>query len=852
MGPGGGGVGGGVFSSIVSRKLTQTRSSGKGEGLHSALCSLQLLLGDLWIVMAGMNVIRRNFLLCSIALLLAAHTLADSQPFPHLHPEKLAEMDAAVAEAISEHRCPGGVLWFEHRGSSYHKAFGNRQLLPEVEPMSEDTIFDAASLTKVVACTPAAMLLIERGQLKLDEPVRTYIPECKGGGKDTITVRHLMVHSSGLRGDIETKSDWKGRQTAIEKAREEKLLSAPGTAFRYSDINFFLLGEIVQRVSKTPLEDFVVREIYRPLKMMDTGYVPLDFTGPGLAGAHPSDGRNLSRVAPTEVVDGKPWRGVVHDPTARHMGGVAGHAGLFTTAADLARYARMMLNLGELDGVRIFKPETVRLMTSVQTAETLSVRRGLGWDIDSGYSGPRGKFFPIGSYGHTGWTGTSIWIDPFSQTFIIFLSNRNHPTERGNVGPLRARLASLAAEALDDFNFIYVPGALASLDKERATTLPAARQTLRLRTLNGIDVLKKQDFTPLRKLRIGLITNHTGEDCERNPTIDLLKNAPGVQLLALFSPEHGLRGALDEKVSDSIDEKTGLPIYSLYGAGTKPKPNQLKDLDALVFDIQDIGCRFYTYTTTMALCMEAAAENDKKYFVLDRANPINGVSIEGPVLQGTPSFVGYHYVPLRYGMTIGELARMFKAERNCTADLTVIPLEKWNRAAWLDETSLPWTSPSPNMRNLAEAILYPGIGLLEAAVSVGRGTDTPFEVLGAPYVDDLKLAAELNAAGLPGVRFLPIQFTPSYSVHKGELCKGVFILLSDRDNCNAVDVGLQIALTLRRLYPGQFPVDKMRHLLLHEPTLEAIKKGEALDGIHAIWEKDLEQFRAVRAKYLIY
>ena len=293
-----------------------------------------------------------------------------------------------------------------------------------------------------------------------------------------------MTHTSGLRGDIETKSDWQGQQTAIQKACAEKLLSPPGTAFRYSDINFFLLGEIVQRVSHQPLEEFVAREIYRPLKMDDTGYLP--------------PVAKLPRVAPTEVVDGKPYRGVVHDPTARHMGGVAGHAGLFTTAPDLARYARMLLNRGSLDGVRIFKPETVDLMTSVQTPASLTVRRGLGWDIDSGYSGPRGDIFPIGSYGHTGWTGGSLWVDPFSQTFVIFLSNRNHPDERGNVSALRAKLGTLAAEAIRDFNFASVPGALAAPLESEKQAAPAKTEPrpARLESLNGIDVLVRREVCP--------------------------------------------------------------------------------------------------------------------------------------------------------------------------------------------------------------------------------------------------------------------------------------------------------------------------------------------------------------------
>jgi len=371
----------------------------------------------------------------------ATHQVSLSQAF---HTDKLAQMDVAIDAAIASNRCPGGVLWVEHDGVAYHKAFGHRALVPAVEPMTEDTIFDAASLTKVMATTPAVMLLIQRGQIQLDAPVTNYIPEFTGGGKEAITVRELMTHASGLPPDIETKTGWHGQAEAIRKACAEELQSTPGTAFKYSDINFFLLGEIVQRVSGTPLETFVQKEIYGPLKMTDTGYLPA--------------ADKLPRIAPTEVVEGKPWRGIVHDPTSRHMGGVAGHAGLFTTAPDMARYARMLLNQGKLDGVRIFRPEIVTLMTTVQSPPGIAAKRGLGWDIDSPYAGPRGNIFPVGSYGHTGWTGGSLWIDPVSKTFVIFMSNRNHPTEAGNVLPLRHQLGTLAAEAVADFDFSKISG----------------------------------------------------------------------------------------------------------------------------------------------------------------------------------------------------------------------------------------------------------------------------------------------------------------------------------------------------------------------------------------------------------
>ena len=385
-------------------------------------------------------------LLALLSLCLAPQLFAEPSVTNVFRPDKLAAMNAAIEAAIADHKCPGGVLWLEHDGVAYHKAYGNRSLVPDVEPMTEDTIFDAASLTKVVATTPAVMLLIERGQVKLDAPVADYISEFTGDGREKVTVRELLTHTSGIEPDVETKSNWHGQAAAIRMACAAPLDNPPGTVYKYSDVNFFLLGEIVQRVSKMPLQDFVRREIYGPLKMTDTGYLP--------------PRSKLSRIAPTEVVNGKPWHGIVHDPTARHMGGVAGHAGLFFTASDLARYARMMLNLGELDGVRLFKPETVKLMTSMQMPSGMTMLHGLGWDIDSPYAGPRGGLFPLGSYGHTGWTGTSLWIDPYSKTFVIFLSNRNHPTEAGNVIGLRRKLGTLAAEAIMDFDFTNVPGAL--------------------------------------------------------------------------------------------------------------------------------------------------------------------------------------------------------------------------------------------------------------------------------------------------------------------------------------------------------------------------------------------------------
>ena len=771
------------------------------------------------------------FLLASVAFALTAHAAEIRDIF---HASKLAEMDAAISLAISDGRCPGGVLWLEREGTAYRKAFGDRAVEPAREAMTEDTIFDAASLTKVVATTTAILQLIERGQLGLDGKVNDVIPQFRGAGKEAITVRQLLTHTSGLRPGIPAVPAWKGTEAAIERACAEPLPNPPGSAFRYSDINFILLGEVVRRVSGRTLDVYCAEEIFGPLKMHDTGFLP----------------RDPSRVAPTERVAGAYLRGTVHDPTARRMGGVAGHAGLFTTAADLARFARMLFADGALDGARILKLETVALMTSVQTPAAVPARRGLGWDIDSPYAGPRGAWFPLGSYGHTGWTGGSLWIDPFSRTFVIFLSNRNHPTESGNVLPLRRALGTLAAEAVRDFNFLHVPGAL---PWQPGGATSADTPTPRVEVLTGIDVLVRENFAPLRGLKIGLITNHTGIDRERRPTIDLLHQAPGVTLVALFSPEHGIRGALDEKIADSRDERTGLPIHSLYGATRAPSAAQLAGLDALVFDIQDIGCRFYTYISTLGECLTAAQRAGKKFIVLDRPNAIGGARVEGPMLAAERSFTAWHELPVRHGMTVGELAKMFAAERALGVDLTVVPCAGWTRAAWFDETTLPWVNPSPNMRSLTAATLYPGVGLLEFCnVSVGRGTERPFEFLGAPYLDDRALAATLTAAALPGIRFVPVRFTPTASVFAGQECRGVQMIVTSRDAFSPLDLGVVLATALHRSHPGEIKIERLARLLAHPPTLAAIQAGQSLDEIKALWAEAREPFRVRREAFLLY
>ena len=527
---------------------------------------------------------------------------------------RLDAIEALVREAIAEKKLPGAVV-LVGRGDRilYQKAIGNRALVPAAEAMTVDTIFDLASLTKVVATTTSVMLLVEQGRLRLSDRVAVYVPGFERYGKGDITVRHLLTHVSGLRPDVDLAELWAGYETAIALAVEEVPASRPGERFVYSDINFFLLGDIVQRVSGQPLDRFARERVFEPLGMKDTMFNP-----PASA---------ASRIAPTESCSRFGWpcqgsemtmlRGVVHDPTARRMGGVAGHAGLFSTAADLATFCRMLLGGGAFQGTRVLSPLAVEKMTSAASPDLETNTRGLGWDIDSAFSSNRGELLPVGSFGHTGFTGTSIWIDPVTEMFVIFLSNRVHPDGKGDVTPLRARVATVAAAAVTSLPGpppAGRTGVWTGRDFGASGTIPArASQPV----LSGIDVLRADGFAALRGKRVGLVTNHTGISRDGASTIDVLHGAKDVKLVALFSPEHGIRGTLDDKVASSTDEKTGLLIHSLYGETRRPTAAMLADLDVLVVDLQDIGARFYTYTTTLAYVLEEAAKRSLPVVVLD-------------------------------------------------------------------------------------------------------------------------------------------------------------------------------------------------------------------------------------------
>ena len=762
-------------------------------------------------------------------------------------PNRLAVIDPIVQEAIQDGQIPGAVVLVGHDDKVvYRKAFGYRSLEPRRELMTVDTIFDIASLTKVVATTTAVMQLFERGKVRLNDDVVKYIPEFGQNGKEDITVRQLLTHYSGLAPDIDLQTPWQGKETAYRMAFEETPQQPPGSGFIYSDTNFIVLGALVEGVSGMTLDQYTKANIFTPLKMLRTRFLP--------------DAAWRPKIAPTEYDEhGAMLRGIVHDPRARRMGGVAGHAGLFSTADDLSKFAEALLA-----GSKILSPPTVEKMTTPEQPPNAPAARGFGWDIDSPFSSNRGELLPVGSFGHTGWTGTSMWIDPTTRTYIILLSNAVHPRGKGSAVALRTKLATAVAAAL--------PLTVSEKEKVRAASITgykearAAARHLAVRNgavKLGSDVLEEHNFEYLQppaegKKKIGLLINQTGVDSQGRRTIDVLAQAPGISLDAIFSPEHGIAGVLDTThVENSKDEGTGVPIYSVYGASDaarRPSLEVLRTLDAVVVDIQDAGVRFYTYEATLGYFLEAAAKANIELIVLDRPDPITGSFVQGPMSDpGRESFVNYQPVPVRHGMTFGELAKMYNAERGLNARLEVIAMEGWLRGDWFDSTGLTWTSPSPNLRSVTEATLYPGVGLVEGTnLSVGRGTDTPFELVGAPWIKGRDLARYLNERSISGVRFVPVTFTPTASTYAGQKCEGVNIILLGRNNLDAPEMGIELASAIRKLYPQDYKIDRMMEILVNQSVFDGIVQGRDPRRLAQDWQESLDNFQKLRQRYLLY
>jgi len=750
-------------------------------------------------------------------------------------------IDEAAVDAVGSGEVPGIVV-VVGRGDAilYHRAWGSRRVVPDHVAMTEDTIFDIASLTKPLGTTLAVMSLVERGHVKLDAPLGRYLREFRGRAHGPITIRRLLTHSAGLVAIPPSGTLSGGFPKAAALLAKVPLDYPPGTGFQYSDTGFILLGEVVHRVSGLTLDRYLEQHVFKPLGMRDTSFNPPAY--------------QRQRIAPTEFVNGHLLVGEVHDPRARALGGVAGHAGMFSTAADLARLCRMLIDGGSLDGKRVLKRETVAMMWARSSEGNGS--RTLGWDMNSTYSLTASPFFPTESVGHLGFTGTSLWIEPHTRTYLIVLTNRVHPSGGGSarIQELRTRVTAAVGAAL----FAPELGTAVAMGDSTAPSADGGEETrppLRPSIVrSGLDVLAAQNFAAIAGKTIGLVTNQTGVDAQGRRAVDLLAAAPGVKLAAIFSPEHGLTGDANTDVPHGRDAITGAPVWSLYGTTRRPTSSMLRGLDLVVFDIQDVGVRYYTYLTTLLYVMEEAARVRIPVMVLDRPNPITGRVVEGPVMDpDLASFTGPHPIPVRTGMTIGEFGRMAAIERKIPVTLTIVPLEGWDRNRWFDETGLPWVNPSPNIRSLTQALLYSGLGLLEATnLSVGRGTERPFEVIGAPWLDPHAVAQDLNALRLRGVLFEPVVFTPTGDRYVGVPCGGVRVIVADRESIRPVTVGLAIAKALRSRHRDQFRPEAIQNLLVNRATMWAFLRNESLDRLVAWTEMERSNFLNRRASYLIY
>lgn len=767
---------------------------------------------------------------------------------------KFSVIDDLVNQAVEQHQIPGAIVVIGHDGRVvFRKAYGQRSLEPTQEAMTMDTIFDMASLTKPLMTAASVVQLCEQGRLSFNDPVTKYLPEFGANGKQDITIRQLLTHYSGLPPDLSLTEPWEGKAEAFKRAFAIRPATPAGVRFVYSDINYIVLGALIEKLSGMTEDEYVQKKVIAPLGLKHTRYLP------------PAEWR--PEIAPTQYDQGVMLRGVVHDPTARRMGGVAGHAGLFSSADDVAVYAQSLLDrlAGKQSRFPVSRALLMKMVTPEQPA-TGTALRGFGWDIESPYSSNRGGILPVGSFGHTGFTGTSLWMDPVSDTYVIVLSNAVHPNGAKSITALRGKIADAAALTLG-----IVPdqgrlsARLTGYNESLAGMRRWAARNADVKT--GIDVLEADDFAELRALatkhgghlRIGLLTNQTGLDAAGRRTIDLLAHTEEVELKMLFSPEHGIAGTMDtENIGNSTDARTGLPVISLYGATNaqrRPPLDAIRSLDTVVIDLQDAGVRFYTYETVIGYFLEAAAKTGTDVVVLDRPNPINGAFVQGPLSEeGNESYVHYMPLPVRHGMTTGELARYFNQERNLHASLTVVAMQDWQRGDWYDSTGLQWVNPSPNLRDLEESTLYPALGLVETTnISVGRGTDTPFQILGAPWIDGRALSRYLNTRFLPGVRFIPVEFTPQKPYpYASEACHGVRVLVTDRNVLDAPELGIEIAAALHKLYAQDYKLEKIETLLANRHVLEMLESGVDPARIADAWRDALAQFEVRREKVLLY
>lgn len=731
----------------------------------------------------------------------------DPGPALRLPYAQLSALERAIQGSIDRGEISGAVVELGRSdGVLARRALGKLQDSPPTWYLPE-TRFDLASLTKPFTALTLMLVLREHGTLSIDDRVSSHLPEFSAHGKSDVTIRDLLLHRSGLPA-ANPLADLRGDPASQRLRILGVAPSAKRGDFLYSDVNFMVLGLLIEKLTGKPLDQVMRDRLLVPLGLLHTAY--------RRPSAQLGDAALFAPTEPARLIPTDPasptvlLRGVVHDPRARMLDGVAGHAGLFSTAEDLGKLARALLTKQAPIDQRLLEAMLAPVRFSKQV-------RGLGWQLRS--TDPR-------VFGHYGFTGTSLWVDPSRDGYVVILTSRLYPHGKGSADPLRGAIHRQAHAAY-------------------AADLGAHDEPV-----VGADVLRLDDFAPLKGRKVLLLTNESARLRDGRTTIELLRDAPNVELVALLSPEHGIDARQGGLVRDAVDHFTGLPVRSLYAdsdLGVHAK--RLAGADTIVFDLQDVGVRFYTYFSTLHSILRTATETRQRVVVLDRPNPLGGESA-GPVVdEREPTFVHHMRLPLLHGFTAGEFARYVKQEEQLDVDLEVVELRHWQRDRALAPNQA-WAPPSPNLRTRNAVLLYPMLGPFETtSLSVGRGTDTPFEVIGAPYVDSAALIAKLGE--LPGLDVEATDFVPRSSTQRGKRCRGLRIRVVDTSRFDPLQSFIRLAEVLIGAHP-QVNAKRLDDLLANRDALEAILRGNAPQAITASWQADLSAFLERRKASLLY
>lgn len=674
------------------------------------------------------------------------------------------DLQWALEQSVRAAKAPGAVAWVGNAdGCLFQGATGLRQRVPEPLPASIDTIYDLASLTKVIATTTAAMLLWESGRLDLDAPLTTWLPH---PALAAYTPRQLLTHTTGLPAGRPLHLEVDSYDAAVRQIAATPSDWRPGSRRRYSDLGFILLGKVVAAAAGQPFATFCRRRIFAPLNMQRTGFNPPAAWQVNCAATEQCPWR------------GRIMRGEVHDENAWAIGGISGHAGLFAPAEDIARFCQ-----GMLDG-RILRRETLAEMLKMTHVPTYPWQ-ALGWKVDPWRDGAEGYLPFRSAFGHTGWTGTSIWIDFDSGLYTILLSNTCHPSRAHRDNRTLRRVFHTAVHAR------YCP------TKSNAHT--------------GLDRLVWDEFAPLRGKRVAVLTHQAAVDQLGRPVLDVLALAREVQVTRIYSPEHGLRGQA-EAGAKVASERGSTPVISLYGDRKRPAREELRNVDVFVVDLQDVGARFYTYIATMKECMAACAEARVPMIILDRPNPLGNAVVEGPLPERTDSLVCAAEVPTRHGMTIGEIALLFwrSAYSSRGFDVRILSVDGWPNTLRAEALPQPWTPPSPNIPTAETALLYSGMCFFEGVnLNEGRGTETPFQLIGAPWLDATGVLALLPPEAAIGCTLEATTYTPvviagkaSSPRYKGERCTGIRIRVTDGDRIRPFTLAVALLQSIQARHQG--------------------------------------------------